>query len=115
MFEREGEDASFKKNFCSILSALLAESLPYENSHRIASGKEKLAFAPIVSEMEQDVDFCEEITAVALPYGVASYFSQDDGEGYNSQMYRERFINALCEAAKCNFTQIEDVYGGEEI
>lgn len=115
MFERVGDDRSFKENFCSILSALLAECLPYENSHRAASGKEKLNAAPVISDINEEVDFCEAITSVALPYGVAAYFSEDDGEGYNAQMYRERFINALYEAAKCNFTQIEDVYGGEEI
>ena len=115
MFEEEGADSAFEEKFCPILSALLSECLPYENSSREFSGKERLAAAPVISDMDDEIDFCDEITAVALPYGVAAYFFQDDGETYNALMYRERFINALHESGKCNFTQINDVYGGEEI
>ncbi|MBR5543683.1 MAG: hypothetical protein IKU65_06270, partial [Oscillospiraceae bacterium] len=102
MFEREGEDKNFSEKFCPILSALLAESLMYENSVRLSLGKEKLLFAPVVSDMEDEIDFSDEIMSIALPYGVAAYFYEDDGESYNAMMYRERFINALTEAAKCN-------------
>ncbi len=115
MFERVGEDRSFKENFCPVLSSLLAECLPYENSCRAVSGKEELKSAPVISDMDEDVDFCEEIVSVALPYGVAAYFSEDDGNGYNAQMYRERFVDALNSVAKCRVIEISDVYGGEEI
>ncbi|MBQ8004200.1 MAG: hypothetical protein IJ299_03820 [Oscillospiraceae bacterium] len=115
MFEREGDDKAFTDKFTGILNALLCEALPYENSVRAASGKEELRLAPQVSDVEDEVDMCDEICGVALPYGVASYFFQDDGESYNAAMYRERFINALSEAAKYRVGDITDVYGGEMI
>ena len=115
MFEGEGEDKAFKKNFCNILSAVAAESLPYENSIRRAEGGEELKTAPVISAMEDELPMSDAICSVALPFGVAAYFYQDDGESYNSSMYRERFVNALYEAKKVFFTDIKDVYGGENI
>ena len=115
MFEVEGEDKAFEKNFCAILSAVAAESLPYENSIRRAEGREEIKTAPVISDMEDELPMSDEICSVALPFGVAAYFYQDDGENYNSSIYRERFINALYEAKKCFFTDIDDIYGGENI
>ena len=115
MFEGEGEDRAFRDNFCNILSAVAAESLQYENSIRRAEGREEIKIAPIVSDMEDELPMSDEICSVALPFGVAAYFYQDDGENYNSSIYRERFVNALYEAKKCFFTDVNDVYGGENI
>jgi len=114
MFEREGEDRAFRENFCVLLTSVAAESLAYENSIRRAEGREELSVSPVITDMEQELDFSDELTSVALPYGVAAYFSQDDGEGYNSLMFRERFVNALYDAKKCTFEDVKDVYGGEE-
>ena len=61
--------------------------------------------------MKDTVDMCEEICGVALPYGVAACFSEDDGESYDASMYRERFIKALQDTAKATFCDIEDFYG----
>ena len=117
MFESEVEnvDKAFRNNFCNILSAVAAESLPYENSIRRAEGREEMKIAPVISEMEEELPMSDEICSVALPFGVAAYFYQDDGENYNSSIYRERFVNALYEAKKCFFTDVNDVYGGENI
>ncbi len=115
MFESEGEDKAFRDNFCSILSAVAAESLPYENSIRRAEGREEIKTAPVILDMEDELPMSDEICSVALPFGVAAYFYQDDGENYNSSIYRERFVNALYEAKKCFFADINDVYGGENI
>ena len=113
MFEKEGEDEAFGEKFIGILNALICEALPYENSVRQSRSEETLITAPEVCGMQERVDMCYEICSIALPYGVAAYFSQDDGEIYNSAMYRERFVNALQEAAKVSFKDIVDVYGGE--
>ncbi|MBR3848007.1 MAG: hypothetical protein IKM21_01810 [Oscillospiraceae bacterium] len=115
MFEREGEDKAFRDNFTALLTSVAAECLPYENSIREACGSEKLASAPEVSDMEQELPMSDELCAVAIPYGVASYFCQDDGEDGRAAMYRERFLIALQNSKKCFFEDITDVYGGEEI
>ena len=115
MFEGEGETRASHDNFCNILSAVAAESLPYENSIRRSEGREEIKTAPVITDMEDELPMSDEICSVALPFGVAAYFYQDDGENYNSSMYRERFVNALYEAKKVFFTDINDVYGGENI
>lgn len=115
MFEREGEDKAFRDNFPSILTSVAAECLPYENSIRKACGRAEMESVPEISDMEQELPMSDELCAVAMPYGVASYFCQDDGEDSRAAMYRERFLIALQNSKKCFFEDITDVYGGEEI
>jgi len=115
MFEREGEDTAFTDKFPELLSALIAESLPYENSVREAEGRARLTTPQTVNGTEDEIDMCDAICAIALPYGVAAHFCRDDGENYQSLMYREQFVSALHEAARCCFRDVTDVYGGEEI
>ncbi len=115
MFENEGEDKAFYENFTEILNLLICEALPYENSYRASRKEAELSVPPVVESMEDTVDLCPDISGIALPYGAAAYFCQDDGESYNAAMYRERFINALNEAAKHRIVEVTDVYGGEEI
>lgn len=114
MFENEGEDSAFEKKFPPLLNVLCEESLPYENSARETLGKEHLPTAPNVVSGETEIPFCDAICRVALPYGLASLFWQDDGENYNSALYRERYIAALSDAARANLRDIADFYGGEE-
>lgn len=113
MFEREGEDKAFRDNFTALLTSVAAECLPCENSIRKSEGREALPESPTISDMEQALPFADELCAVAIPYGIASYFSQDDGEEGRAQMYRERFYVALVNAKKCFFEDITDVYGGD--
>ncbi len=115
MFEVPGEDKSFKRMYLPILNVLTEECLRYENSVRESKGEEKLLRAPKITDAESDIPYCDELCNVALPYGLASFFYQDDGEGANAVMYRNRYISALDELAKINFCDIENVYGGDDI
>ncbi|MBQ7119619.1 MAG: hypothetical protein IJO09_05345 [Oscillospiraceae bacterium] len=111
MFEEAGEDSSFYENFVGILNPLICEALPYENSVRRSEGRKELVTPPEVKLMNDMVDMCGEICNIALPYGVAACFCRDDGELYDSETYRNRFIDALHTAAKVSFSEIEDIYG----
>lgn len=113
MFEEEGDDGAFYDMFPHVLNMLLCEALPYENSVRESRGERKIERMQQISSMDDKVDMCDEICHIALPYGVASYFSKDDGEASDAFMYRERFISALNEAAKYRFCEVIDVYGGD--
>ena len=115
MFEREGEDKAFRNNFPALLTSVAAECMPYENSIRKAEGKSEMKASPVISDMEQELPMSDGLCAVAMPYGVASYFCQDDGEDGRAAMYRERFLIALQNSKKCFFEDITDVYGGEDI
>ena len=115
MFEDEGEDKMFYDKFTEILNLLICEALPYENSIRASRGEAELALPPTVDSMEDEVDMSYSICGVAFPYGIASYFCRDDGELYNAEMHREKYLTALREAVKYRAVDIIDVYGGEEI
>ncbi len=115
MFENEGEDKMFYDKFTEILNLLICEALPYENSARASYGEAELGAPPTVESMEDEVDMSYDICGIALPYGIASHFSRDDGELYNAEMYREKYTTALHKAAKYRAADIIDVYGGEQI
>ncbi len=112
IFERPDKDVDFKYFFLNFLNTVLVEALPYENVIREASGAEKLLNAPEIADISEEVPYNEEICRVALPYGVASFYFQDEGDDYKSQDYRARYINALTSACQKAFTisEIEDVY-----
>ncbi len=89
----------------------MQEALPYENMIRRKSGKVARALAPRITseQMSEEVDFSEELCRVALPYGVAAYYWQDEGDSYRAADYRQRFIIALGEAVGGGYVHdIED-------
>ena len=111
LFEQAGYDVDFKTHAPVILNSLIAESLVYENSVRKSRGDAELDKTPLISSLEDDIPYCDEICLIALPFGLASYFYQDEGDGYKAQDYRARFVDALNEASKAVVTDTEDVYG----
>ena len=102
-----------KKFSLGWLNLLLAEALPYENSVRSAGGQELLPRSPEISDLQEEIPYCEEICKIVLPYGLAEFMFSDDGDLYNAERYRSRYVSALSEVQKYNFGDIEDVYGGE--
>ena len=110
IFEREGDDEDFQYFFLDFLNACLAEALPCENSIRAASGRQELEEPQVVTGMSETVDVDARIARIALPYGVASYYFQDDDDDYKSQDYRGRFIGALNDLSVCVPGMVEDVY-----
>ena len=114
LFEQPGYDVDFKTHAPSIINSLVAESLMYENSVRAARGESELEQAPHIESLEDDIPYCDEICRIALPFGLVSYFYQDEGDGYKAQDFRARFIDALRESAKAVITDCEDVYGNME-
>ena len=112
MFEKAGLDPDFQTFFPGLATMLLQEALPYENARRETLGQPPLEEAPAVADMEDDIPFCDLICRVALPYGMASWYFQDEMNDYRSQDYRGRYILALREAALCHGESVADCYGG---
>lgn len=113
LLEKTGVDPDFQAFFPSLASLLLQEALPYENARRAALGQPALERAPVVAGMEDDVPCCDAICRLALPYGVAAYYFQDEMDDYRAQDFRGRYILALREAALCSGESVEDCYGRE--
>ncbi len=113
LFEQAGYDVDFKRHAPVILNSLIAESLNCENAVRASRGEPELERAPLIESLDDDIPYCDAICLIALPFGLVSYFYQDEGDGYKAQDYRGRFVDALGEAAKAVITNTEDVYGSE--
>jgi len=116
VFERKREDADYEDFFPLFLNSVMQEALAYENMIRRRKGKVALAVAPRITkeQMNEELDFSEGLCRVALPYGVAAFYCQDDGDSYRAADYRNRFIAALTEAVTAEsgaqIGDIEDVY-----
>ena len=114
VFERKNEDADYKDFFPSFLNTVMQEALPYENMIRRKVGKIPLSIAPRITkdDMEKELDFSESLCRAALPYGVASFYCQDDGDNYRAADYRNRYITELRNAVgEVRIGDVEDVYG----
>ncbi len=96
------------------INQLLQEALPYENSVRERNEDTLLTTAPTLTSLTDTVSYCDDITRIALPYGLAVYIYQDDDDKQFSIMYRQKFINALKDAEKYNAEDIEDEYDVDE-
>lgn len=93
------------------LNVLLQECLPVENSLRQFKGLESLTEAQKIQSAGDELIYQDEITRVALPYGVADRVFVDDDNDYRSQDMRGRYVNALKEAAKARVDEsVVDVY-----
>ncbi|MBR6651408.1 MAG: hypothetical protein IKL36_08395 [Clostridia bacterium] len=116
VFERKRQDKEYLDFFPLFLNTVMQEALAYENMLRRKSGSIALAIAPRITaeQMNEELDFSESLCRVALPYGVAAFYCQDDGDSYRAADYRNRFIIALQEAVTAvdgaNVGDIEDAY-----
>lgn len=107
------DSEDFKQFSPDWMDALLVEALPYENAKRRLEAdptRPPLQVAPVVEDLETVVPYDDEICRVALPYGLASQYFIDDGDNYNAQDFRARFISALNAALQTEEESVRDVY-----
>lgn len=76
------------------MEILLEESRSCENSIRGKRG-EKLALAPKIEDISDDVPYCPQLLNAALPYGLAAFVADEDENSYIAANMRMRFIAAL--------------------
>lgn len=114
LYERDGEDADSKSFSLGFLNILLQESLETENSIRLFNGQEPLMSAPLIATMDDAINYSDEITRVALPYGLAAQFFQEAMDNFQAENYRAKYISALNSARKLTFTPIKNIYNGWE-
>ena len=112
LYEAAGEDAQSYGFSAAFLNVLLAEALPAENSVRKAEGREPLLNAPVLTTLEEEVPYCEAVSRIALPYGLASWYFQQELDNFQAENYRARYIAALEDAKRAVQEGIEEVYGG---
>lgn len=107
------EGSDYKDYALPWLNLLLQECLATENSIRRAEEREVLAEAPYLSALTETVPYHDSITRTALPYGIVSYIYTNEDYDARAQDARNKYVNALNEAARLTAKPIVDVYGGD--
>ena len=77
---------------------------------RLFRGKETLDEAPYIKSLAEEIPYQPELTRVAFPYGVASWFFQEALDNFQAENYRSKYLSAVSEASKLNSGIAEDYY-----
>lgn len=110
LFEKPGIDRAFLEHAPDIINVLIAEALPYQNNRNRARGIDEISLFSINS-LDDEIPLDDPIAAIALPFGLAAYFYQDEEDNFRGQDFRGRFIAALEDAKLCEIIDITDEYG----
>lgn len=112
LYEVDGEDADSKKFAVGFLNILLQETINCENSMRLFRDLEPLDEAPFIKSLTEEIPYQPELTRVALPYGLASWYFQEAMDNFQAENYRSKYLAAVTDASKINSGIAEDMYGG---
>lgn len=110
LFEKPWMDKFFYNSAVNLINVLIAEAMPYQNNRERSTGREETNLFQIES-LQDEIPMDDPIVKIALPYGLASYFYQDEEDNFRAQDYRGRFIAALEDAKLCEMIDITDNYG----
>lgn len=110
LYEVDGEDEDSKRFAVGFINILLQECLSCENSMREFREKELLEEAPYITSLTEEIPYQPELTRVAFPYGVASWFFQEALDNFQAENYRSKYLAAVTEASKVNGGIAEDTY-----
>lgn len=102
LYEIDDEDADSKKFAVGFLNILLMETFPCENSIREFRGLEPLKEPPMISSLDEDIPYQPDLTRVALPYGLASWYFQEGMDNFQAENYRSKYLAAVMDASKIN-------------
>lgn len=111
LYERDNEDYDSKEFAVGFINILLQESLFYENSIREWMQRDLLNAAPKIESLNEEIDYDDQITRIAMPYGLASWFFQEAMDNFQAENYRNKYLSALNDAMKLNMADAVDVYG----
>ena len=98
IYEIPDDDDDMKDAFPAILNQIAAVCVQYENQYRILRGQEAMSIPPMYTSADDqsELPFVDEITRVAMPYGVQSKFLEsDDDKKAESVLAYNKFIDAL--------------------
>ena len=91
------------------LNLLLQECLTAENAWREQHERELLEAAPLLAVLSEEVPYCDKLTRVALPYGLAANLWTDDDNDYRANKWMTLYRDAVSEAGTVS-TVITDIY-----
>lgn len=109
MFEERQRNPDYVKYAPQYINMLLPETLGVNNQLRKIKGKEPMEAPPIISTLEDDVDYEDELTRTALPWGLAAWLLMGDEEGRYPD-YMTMYVQKVNEATRVVPELVKDVY-----
>lgn len=92
MFGEQTDRPDYQPFWLDTLNYMLAENFRTNNALRQRRGKEKLEFPPLLTGMEDLVDYEWEFTRQILPMGCAGYIFTEDSPGI-ATAYKNKYEN----------------------
>ena len=113
VYEIPDDDDDLKDSFPAILNQLVAVCLPYEQNFRQSRGEPVPALPPLYTSAddESELPFVDEITRLALPYGVQSKFLEADDDKKAEAVLA---YNKMMDALNTLTPGVETEMGGDE-
>nr|DAR87231.1 MAG TPA: hypothetical protein [Caudoviricetes sp.] len=109
MFEERQRSPDYVSYAPRILNMLLPETFGVNNQLRRLAGKEPLAAPPVISTLEEEVAYEDDLVRSVLPWGLAAWLLMGDEEGRYPD-YLSMYIQQANRATQLIPEQVEDVY-----
>lgn len=109
MFEERQRSPDYVSYAPRILNMLLPETFGVNNQLRRLAGKEPLAAPPVISTLEEEVVYEDDLVRSVLPWGLAAWLLMGDEEGRYPD-YLSMYIQQANRATQLIPEQVEDVY-----
>ena len=93
--DRENDGRDERDFSVPYMNILLQEAFNCENSMRERDGQSLLLTAPIISSIDDEVPYHDELVRAAMPYGLAWKYQQEAGNNGLASQYRNMFIDAV--------------------
>ena len=110
LFETEQTAGDYNTFALPLLNILLPELLGVNNQLRSIQGKEEMPAAPLLSSLEDDLEYEEPLCRAALPFGLAAKLLFDDNDNQKISYLNAAYVNAVNALTKVTPEQVKDVY-----
>lgn len=107
MFVDTGKSVQDEQFTVRYLNTLLQETLPVENNLREYYGEDKLSSAQVITNLDETINYHDEILAGALPYALAALYQQEELDAFQASVYQSRYEKALSDCKKGIWVNIE--------
>lgn len=113
MSENESNASSYTEFVIPNINIILSELFDIENSIRSEVSVDLLNAIPVVSAMDEEIPYSEQLCRTVLPYGLAVYLAMGDDEYSKAGFYDSRYQMAKAKYARANYVKVNDFYGND--
>lgn len=109
MFGEEADKPDYQPFYINTLNRLLAENFDNNNALRLIAGKDELTEIPLITDINEIVNYEPRMTRQILIYGVAGYIYSDDDKGMGTE-YKNKYEFERQRVLASMYEDVEDAY-----